>query len=103
MKLSPLDVVLVCAFLTAAIIGGNLKVLSPQLVAAIITGALAFLAMRVKVMGTKEKAEEKPKEREDGAPDKPLEKHHSHRILVDDDGSIKVEDVTPDPDADKPE
>lgn len=99
MKLSPLDVVLVCAFLVFALVGGYLKVLTPQLVAAIVTGALAFLAMRVKVMGAKEK----PKEVEDGAPDKPLEKHHSHRVIVGTNGSVTIEDMDSPAVADKPE
>lgn len=106
MKISPLDVVLVALFLVVAIVGGYLKVLTPQLVATIITGALAFLAMRIKVLGgaaveekdaKSAKDEEKPQELTDGTPDKPLEGHHSHRLLIGDNGSVKVEDVTPEP------
>ena len=109
MKTSPtisaFDVVLVSVFLAVALGGGYLKIIGTEMVAAIITGCLAFLAMRVKVLSTSSTTEssettttttKKTDEKhpaEEGSPDKPAEPHHSHRILVADNGSIKVEDV----------
>jgi hypothetical protein len=101
-KFSSLDVVLVTVFLAAAITGGALKVFSHELVAAIITAAVAFLTLRGKALFDKDKN----KLPEAGAPDQPLEKGHSHRIIVDADGGVKVEDIAaegqdpPPPDAD---
>lgn len=105
MKFSILDVVLVGIFLATAIIGGALGVLSKELVAAIITAAVAFLAARGKALFDKTKAEEKQGRdekdeqlTEDGAPNKPMDGHHSHRLLIGENGSVKVEDVPALPD-----
>lgn len=100
MKISPLDVVLVALFLSVAIVGGYLKILGTELVAAIVTGCLAFLAMRIKLLGGKDETKTNPPA-EEGAPDKAMEGHHSHRITVGENGSMKVEDMASTPDEHK--
>lgn len=99
MKVSPFDIVLVSIFLAVALIGGYFKILGPEMVAAIVTGCLAFLAMRVKALGGNGKVEEKPKDEDGAVPTEKLEAGHSHRILVGENGSVKIEDVTPPTDA----
>lgn len=121
MQFSILDVVLVAIFLTAAIVGGALGVLSKELVAAIITAAVAFLAARGKALFDKNKASEKKaddqraedkadakqeqqdadekkadeeKAADDAAvPDKPLEPttSHSNKITITPNGTVTIE------------
>lgn len=103
-KVSPLDVALVCFFFTGALIGRYCNVLSTELTAAVITACLAFLAMRVKVLGTKDDAVPAPDKdktaddhhaasQDDDAVAQPADHGHSHRILVNGSGKITVEDV----------
>ena len=121
MKFSLLDVVLVAVFLTAAIVGGALGVLSKELVAAIITASVAFLAARGKTLFDKnarsekrikeegvedrqDKKEERAEDRLDekkgvpdkaaeGVPDKALEPGHSHRIVIAPNGTVTIENL----------
>jgi len=106
-KVSAFDIVLVSVFLAVALIGGYFKILGPEMVAAIVTGCLAFLAMRVKARGTSETTikttETKETTRtthvaEDGAPDKQVEGHHSVKLLLNGNGSVKSVEIDDIPD-----